>query len=110
MDDQNEKIKAFVKETFDTVSAGYDGSSLRFFPRSAENMAALLDLRGDEHVLDVACGTGHTSLAVSRKLPKGRITAVDFSKGMLDQARKKADALGIRNIDFHEGDMQELGF
>ena len=108
MDDR--KIKAIVKETFDTVSGGYDNSSLRFFPRSAENMAVLLDLKGDEQVLDVACGTGHASLAVARKLPNGQVTAVDFSTGMLNRARSKAEGQGITNIRFAEGDMQELPF
>ncbi len=108
MDEKN--MKTILKETFDTVSGGYDGSALRFFPQSADNMAALLDLKGDEQVLDVACGTGHASLAIARRLPKGRVTAVDFSIGMLDQARRKADALGSRNIEFREGDMQDLGF
>jgi len=71
-----------LKETFDTVSSGYDGGALRFFPQSAQSMASLLDLRGDEDVLDVACGTGHASLAVARMLPNGRVTGVDFSAGM----------------------------
>ena len=110
MDDQHEKMKAIVKETFDTVSGGYDGGSLRFFPRSAGNMAALLGLKGDEQVLDVACGTGHASLAVARMLPNGRVTAVDFSKGMLGQARSKAEGHGIGNIRFVEGDMQDIPF
>lgn len=101
--------KAILKETFDTVSNGYDNSALRFFPASAEYMAALLGLRGDEHVLDVACGTGHAALAVARLLPRGRVTAVDFSRGMLDQARRKAAALSLRNIEFLERDMQALG-
>ncbi|MDA8099498.1 MAG: class I SAM-dependent methyltransferase [Nitrospiraceae bacterium] len=108
MDQQ--KMKAVLKETFDTVSGGYDGDALRFFPRSAENMAALLGVKGDEHVLDVACGTGHASMAVARKLQKGKVTAVDFSAGMLVQARRKAESRGIGNIDFLEGDMQELPF
>jgi ubiquinone/menaquinone biosynthesis C-methylase UbiE len=108
MDEQKRKV--MVKETFDTVSGGYDSSSLRFFPRSAENLAGLLDLKGDEQVLDVACGTGHTSLAVARKLPKGSVTAVDFSTGMLGQARRKAETLGVKNIRFTEGDMQDLPF
>jgi len=102
--------KAMLKETFDTVSGGYDDRALRFFPASAAHMAALLRLRGDEHVLDVACGTGHASLAAARLLPSGRVIAVDFSPGMLDQARQKADSLGIRNIEFLERDMQNLGF
>jgi len=108
MDQQ--QLKTILKETFDAVSGGYDGKALRFFPESAKNMAALLELRGDEYVLDVACGTGNAALAIARMLPKGRITAVDFSSGMLDQARQKAVSLKIRNIDFVEGDMQVLGF
>jgi ubiquinone/menaquinone biosynthesis C-methylase UbiE len=108
MDEQ--QLKALLKETFDSVSGGYDSGALRFFPASAEHMAGSLGLRGDEHVLDVACGTGHASLAISKILKKGRVTAVDFSPGMLDQARKKASALNIGNVEFLERDMQNLGF
>ena len=107
---EQQQLKTILKETFDAVSGGYDGGALRFFPESAKNMAALLDLRGDEYVLDVACGTGHASLAIARMLPRGRVTAVDFSSGMLDQARKKAASMNLRNIDFVERDMQDLGF
>ncbi len=106
----DQPMKTILKETFDAVSGGYDGKALRFFPESAKIMAALLDLRGDERVLDVACGTGHASLAIASTLPRGRITAVDLSPGMLGQARKKAASLDIRNVEFIEQDMQDLGF
>jgi ubiquinone/menaquinone biosynthesis C-methylase UbiE len=108
MDEQQRK--AMLRETFDTVSNGYDNKALRFFSASADHMAALLRLRGDEHVLDVACGTGHASLAVARMLPRGRVTAADFSPGMLGRARQKAASLGFGNIEFVERDMQALGF
>ena len=108
MDEQQRK--AMLKEAFDTVSGGYDGGALRFFPQSAQSMVSLLDLRGDEHVLDVACGTGHASLALARMLPHGRVTGIDFSVGMLDQARTKAAAQGTSNIDFLERDMTALDF
>ncbi len=102
--------KAMLKETFDAVSGGYDGGALRFFPKSAEHMTALLGLRGDEWVLDVACGTGHASMAAARKLPSGRVTAVDFSPGMLEQARKKTSSQNLGNTEFLERDMTCLGF
>ncbi len=102
--------KALLKETFDLVSDGYDSDVLRFFPCSAGRMAALLELRGGEHVLDAACGTGHASLAVARRLPKGRVSAVDFAPGMLLQARRKAASQQVGNIEFLERDMQALGF
>ena len=110
MNEQQQQMKTILKQMFDTVSGGYDGNALRFFPKSAEHMTSLLKLRGDEHVLDVACGTGHVSLAIAPRLPRGRITAVDLSPGMLDQARKKAASLSIQNVEFLERDMQELGF
>ena len=108
--DNQQHMKTILKETFDAVSGGYDNKALRFFPDSARNMPALLGLRGDEHALDVACGTGHASLAFAQSLPKGRVTAVDLSPGMLEQARKKAAALGIGNVEFLERDMQDLGY
>lgn len=108
MDEQQRKT--LLKQTFDTVAEGYDSPALRFFPASAEHMAGLLNLSGNEHVLDVACGTGNAALAIARKLPAGRVTAVDFSPGMLNRARQKAASAGIGNIEFVERDMQALGF
>ncbi len=103
-------MTTIIKETFDAVSPGYDSKALRFFLRSADHMAALLGLTGGEDVLDVACGTGNASLAVARMLPEGRVTAVDFSPGMLDQARRKAASLDMHNVEFLERDMRDLQF
>lgn len=104
------EMKALLIDTFNTVSNDYDSKPLRFFPDSAANMARLLKLRGNEQVLDVACGTGNTPIAFAPLLPQGRVTAVDFSAGMLAQARQKATALGLHNIEFIEQDMQDLQF
>jgi len=99
-----------LKETFNTVSGGYDNKALRFFPESARHLAASLVLKGNEQVLDVATGTGHAALALAARVPRGRVTGVDFSSGMLDQARNKAASMNIRNVEFLERDMQSLGF
>jgi ubiquinone/menaquinone biosynthesis C-methylase UbiE len=106
----NEQQKAILKETFNTVSDGYDNGTLRFFSNSAAHMATLLNLRGNERVLDVACGTGNAALTIAPLLPDGGVCAVDFSSGMLEQARRKAETLKLRNVEFHERDMRELRF
>lgn len=103
-----EQKKNMLKSTFDTVAEGYDNTALRFFPETARHLAALLPLAGDEQVLDVATGTGHAAFALASRLPRGRVTAVDFSPGMLAQARRKAASLGVLNIEFLERDMQDL--
>lgn len=103
-----EEIKKRVKKTFDTVSGGYDKPALRFFAKSAENLAGILDLQGNEHVLDLATGTGNAALAIARHLPHGKVTGIDLSPGMLSQARSKAQ--GAKNVEFLEMDLQNLDF
>jgi len=106
MDDH--KKKEMLKKTFNAVSTGYDGRALRFFLKSANLMADLLGLRGDERVLDVATGTGNAALALAERLPEGTVLGVDFAAGMLEQARRKATARGIVNTEFWEMDIQAL--
>lgn len=101
---------SIIKTTFDNVSSGYDNKSLRFFLEGAKQLAASLDLRRDEHVLDVATGTGNAALAIASYVPQGRVVGIDFSPGMLEQARRKAASLNVRNIEFMEADMRTLAF
>lgn len=99
-----------MRDTFDAVSSGYDIKALRFFPDSSRLLAQNLKLRGDENVLDVACGTGHAALAIARLLPQGHVTGVDFSRGMLEQARRKAADANVGNVEFLKKDMHSLKF
>jgi ubiquinone/menaquinone biosynthesis C-methylase UbiE len=101
--------KEILKSTFNTAP-GYDGHPLRFFKSSSEFLVSLLNLKGGERVLDVATGTGHAALAAAKRLPHGRVTAIDFSKGMLDVARKKAASMNVANVEFLEMDMQAMKF
>ena len=102
--------KAKIRETFNAVAAGYDTPALRFFADNPRHLAACLDLKGDEHLLDVATGTGNAALALAAMLSGGRVTGVDFAAAMLDRARQKAEATGIDNVEFVEMDMQALAY
>ena len=48
--------KQLIQNTFDTVAPDYGLRASRFFHLSGKLMAGLLDLKGDESVLDVASG------------------------------------------------------
>ena len=104
MNEQERKV--MILATFNTVASGYDNHALRYFADSANHLAKLLNLQGDEHLLDVATGTGSNALTLAQHLPSGQVTGIDFSAGMLQQARAKAELSAIHNADFVEMDMQ----
>ncbi len=106
MDSETRKSKTI--ETFNAVSSGYDNRSLRFFSESARHMARYLDATDIRRVLDVATGTGNLALEIARTFPEIRVTGIDFSSGMLEQARAKAEREGIANAGFIEMDMHDI--
>ena len=59
--------------------------------------------------LDVGCGGGRYSLALS-SLGVESVTGIDISKESISDARLRAIQLGIENVDFCVGSVTELPF
>ncbi len=57
-----------------------------------------LELRGDETVLDAGCGSGSVTLDLLRKLPDGKVYAVDSSPEMTANLEKELAERGITNV------------
>lgn len=76
--------------------------------------AGVLDragLKPGEHVLDIGCGCGATTLAaVQRVSPGGSATGADISQPMLARARERAKAAGADNTTFVQADAQTHAF
>ncbi len=106
----NAELKELYKKTFNAVADGYGHSAMGFFAASAKQIPLSLNLKGSEHVLDVATGTGIAAFSLAGNLPKGQVTGIDFSQGMLAQAVKNKTAQGINNVTFVEMDMQRIDF
>ncbi|GMT49813.1 MAG: methyltransferase [bacterium] len=102
--------KELIKQTFNTVSEGYDRPAMRFFPENAGHMAQYFQLNGSEDILDIATGTGYVAIEVAKKLSDGHVTGVDFSEGMLSEARRKAESHNAKNVTFKCMDIQALDF
>ena len=56
-------------------------------------------------VLDAACGTGNTTLALARA--HARVVGVDLTPALLDVARQRGDEAGL-SIEWREGDLLDL--
>ncbi len=61
-------------------------------------------------LLEVPVGTGVLTMPVYRDLREADVTCLDYSPDMMAAARAKADALGLDNVHFRQGDVGALPF
>ena len=73
-------------ETYDAVSDPQFNWGMEVLER--------LELRGDEVALDAGCGSGRVTAELAKRLPDGRVIAVDGSEAMV--AKGRASAWGRR--------------
>lgn len=64
-------------------------------------------VRPGEKVLDVACGSGNTSIAAARRFAD--VTGLDYVPSLLETAGRRAAAEGL-DVVFREGDAEALPF
>ena len=77
----NTSAREWDAETYDEVSQ----------PQFEWGMEVLgrLELRGDEVALDAGCGSGRVTAELAKRLPQGRVIAVDGSEAMIAKARER---------------------
>lgn len=90
-----------------TWMAGDFGKIALFSAPGARDFVAELELRPGSRVLDIACGTGNLSIPAAQA--GAVVTGVDIAPNLLEQARARAAAEGIK-AHFVEGDAEQLPF
>lgn len=56
---------------------------------SSQDMNSQYSFKGNEKVLDIACGEGENALKLAKIVSKGAVIGVDFSMGVIESAKKK---------------------
>jgi RimJ/RimL family protein N-acetyltransferase/ubiquinone/menaquinone biosynthesis C-methylase UbiE len=64
------------------------------------------NIRADDRVLDIGCGTGRTTRDAARSAGEGSALGVDVSASMIERARELAREEGLHNVAFEQGDAQ----
>ena len=105
--------KEFVKYIFNDISSTYDFLnhflSLGIDVLWRRKFIKSLNFSDGDKVLDVATGTGDVAFAIRRKYNTD-IIGLDLSVNMLEIAKKKLKKFKIDDIDFIEGDAENLPF
>ncbi|MDD5184115.1 MAG: arsenite methyltransferase [Paludibacter sp.] len=66
-------------------------------------------IKEGDSVLDLGSGAGNDCF-VARAIvgEKGKITGIDFTDAMLEKARRNVEKLGFVNVEFIQGDIEEM--
>lgn len=97
-------IKARQQATWTAGDYGRIGVTLQIV---GEELCQAAGVRASDRVLDVAAGNGNASLAAARRF--ANVTASDYVPALLEQARRRADADGLRILT-QVADAEDLPF
>lgn len=133
----NDEVKAAVREQYGAVARakaatscapgccgpapdaslklGYSAEDLAAVPEGANmglgcgNPQAIAALRPGERVLDLGAGGGFDCFLASKQVgPEGQVIGVDMTADMVMKARRNAEQLGAKNVEFRLGEIEHL--
>jgi SAM-dependent methyltransferase len=101
-------------KAWDGVEGAYWADHATVFDRAlggyhAQFMSAA-EVRVEDHVLDVGCGTGQTTRDAARAAIDGSALGMDLSERMVTLARRLAAEAGLANAAFERADAQVYPF
>jgi ubiquinone/menaquinone biosynthesis C-methylase UbiE len=103
-----------------SAAANYDGG---LFVTTAGGLGKLTDGGGKaitqhlkthypdfqpERILDIGCGLGHNSLPLATAFPEAQVIAIDIAAPMLRYGHARAQALGVKNVEFRQMNAENL--
>lgn len=94
------------REFFDAHAPHYDQNAFtQWTPTEVSFLIEKMELHQGMHLIDIGCGTGRHAVEFAKR--GFRVTGVDLSSGMLEQARAKAAAAGV-DVEFVHADAREF--
>ncbi len=83
-----------IKEVIENINLDIDLTKIKFSKKA--------------EILIAGCGTGQHAITTASKYKNAEILALDLSFNSLAYAKRKADELNCRNINFIQGDLLDL--
>ena len=95
------------KEFFNKLAGEWDKITIHD-ENKVRYITSLLELKGNEKILDVGTGTGVMIPFYEEMITTGSILAVDFSENMISQCRKKFPRSEHPGVTFEVADVYDL--
>jgi demethylmenaquinone methyltransferase/2-methoxy-6-polyprenyl-1,4-benzoquinol methylase len=97
------------KEFFNKLADDWDNISVHE-KEKVEYITSLLELKGNEKILDVGTGTGVMIPFYEKRLTSGSIRAVDFSEKMISKCKEKFPPSKHPMVAFEVADIYDLTY
>jgi len=106
-----EQCLSSTEQGYDLLAPKFDYTPFRTPDEILDELARYLGPpRSIDAALDVCCGTG-AAIRILKPLCRERVVGIDFSQGMLDEARRQfQDEPDQPRIEFVRGDVLEMQF
>jgi SAM-dependent methyltransferase len=99
-------------ETWQAVADGWErwqGRTEEFLGPVRDWLVRAIGPGPGDTVLELSAGPGETGFRIAETLgPRGHLVSTDFAPRMVDVARRRAAALGLRNVEHRVMDAQRL--
>jgi ubiquinone/menaquinone biosynthesis C-methylase UbiE len=101
--------KQGIADSYDRRSQAYDNSD--WHVQICRRLLEYSQVSAGQTVLDIGTGTGHLAIVAAQIVgDRGRVIGIDISAGMLEQAQRKVNALGLSNVEFQLADAEALDY
>ena len=101
-------MNEFKQKAIATWSSGDYRSIATFIPPISAHLIRLVNISPDKSILDVACGNGNT--AISARKIGAKVTGLDLTPELLDQAVEEESMAEMDGIEWKQGDAEALPF
>jgi SAM-dependent methyltransferase len=101
-----------VLRVWDSIAPGWERHRQQVFERARSVSDWLVDAispQPGQSVLELSAGPGETGFLVAERVgPSGRVLSTDLAPGMVEAARRGAEARGLTNVEHRVMDAQSM--
>ena len=119
LDNVTDKVSSKVREQYESSPyPRWVNLRLHLKPVSIYNVISEMKLKIFDNkiknvkmpdILIAGCGTGQHSIETAAKFKESKVLAVDLSTSSISYAKRKTEELSIKNIDYLQADILDLG-